>query len=618
MFIERKCDGCHVIGIMYGSYFCNEAYCNCRFHKVCAESPLEINHHPSHPEHPLLLTKMSPAEDGTPCDFCGQEILSTCYNCSTCKFKVDLICGTKPSPSVIEQPVCHDHTLVFFKKQILKEDQVTCEICKESISGPSYSCRKCNNVYFHLDCVHISKEVDHPCHSSHPLKIMTSESLIDDDDAQKSCCFCFVQPKKVIYHCSICNFTLCLGCTKRPPLPVVDDAKTHTHPLTLFSSKIKFTCKVAGMEIDSYESYICLKCDFVVSVYSVGIPRIININRHDHRISFTHHLGYKGAKCGICRESVSQYYGAYSCSICPNYVVHSGCAADFDIWDGVELEGIPETSEDIAPFKVMGDNLIRHFSHDKHSLLFLKDYDMVGDDYERYQCEACISPIGFGPVYSCQACRFVLHEKCAYFPIKKKLVFGPSPYKLENQDVHCSSISEPFVHNGHLHPLYFLKTTEIRNCNACRRDRDGYILTCSACNFDLCLYCATLPENIWHISDEHPLTIYYGGKEATSKNWCEVCEMELDSSKWFFICSDCGVTLHVGCVLGDFSRLTPNCSIPFEGREYLAILNCQNSRPFCRHCHDRCTAPVILQYKDDDEQNEYICSIPCLLSQFGS
>ncbi|XP_056844331.1 uncharacterized protein LOC108827059 [Raphanus sativus] len=616
MFIKGKCDGC----------------------QDCAESPLEINHHPFHPEHPLLLTKMAPAEDGTPCDFCGQEILSTCYTCPTCKFKVDLICGTKPWPSVIKNPVCHDHTLVFLKKR-MEEDKVPCEVCKESIDGPSYSCLECQNVYFHLDCVHLSKEVDHPSHSSHPLKIMPSESLIDDDDdAQKSCSFCLVQPKNVLYHCSICNFTLCLGCTKRPPPRVFYDAKTHTHPLTLFPSKIKFTCKVAGIEIDSY-SYICLKCDFLVSGYCVGSPRIININRHDHRISFTHHLGHKGAKCGVCRKSVSQYYGAYSCSICPKYAVHSRCATDFTVWNGMELEGIPETSEDTVPFKVMGDNLICHFMHEKHILLLLKDYDMVGDDYERLRCQACVSPIGFGSVYSCQECRFRIHEKCAHLPMKKNLVFSPRSYKLEYHqgnagycrlcgifsggfkytslamnglsfiDVHCSSISEPFVHNVHLHPLYFVRTKKERYCSACRRDPDCYMLNCSACGFDLCLYCATLPEKIWHISDEHPLTLYYGGKEATSKNWCEVCEIELDSSKWFYTCSDCGVTLHVQCVVGDFSRLFPNCSIRRGGKELLAILNYQN-RPFCRYCLIRCKAPLILQV--NDEHNEYICSISCL------
>ncbi|KAG2318236.1 hypothetical protein Bca52824_021358 [Brassica carinata] len=537
MFIIKECDGCHVKGVMYGSYFCNEAYCDCRLHKDCAESPLEINHHHSHPEHPLLLTKMSLEEYGTPCDFCGQQILSTYYTCPTCEFKVDLICGTKPSSSVIEHPVCHDHALMFLKKRRMKE-KVPCELCKEYIFGPSYSCLKCNNVYFHLDCVHLSKEVNHSCHSSHPLKMMPPESLIDDDDdddddkvifPQRSCHFCLDKPDEVLYHCSICNFTLCLGCTKRPPPLVVDDAKTHTHPLTLFSSNIIFICNVSGIIVRSYPSYICIKCDFIVSGYCIGLPRVININRHDHRITFTHHLARKGANCGVCRKRVSQYYGAYSCSICPDYVIHTRCAVDLERWNGLELEGIPETScEDTVPFEIW-----------------------------------------FGPFYSCQECSFVLHEKCAYLPMKKNLVFGSTSYELE-----------------------YHSQGKVIYCKLCDvfcggfKDLDSYLLTCSACGFDLCLYCATLPEKIWHISDEHPLTLYYSGKEATGKNWCEVCEMELlDSSKWFFTCSDCGVTIHVQCVLGDFSRFPPNYIATIDARPLSSCRSMTNIMDTFAHVH---------------------------------
>lgn len=112
-FFIAECGGCHVTETLYGGYFCNEAQCNRWFHKECAEAPLEINHHPYHPEHPLLLTIDSPARGDTPCDSCGQKILPPCYTCPTCEYKVDLICGIKPSPSVIEHPVSHDHPLVF-------------------------------------------------------------------------------------------------------------------------------------------------------------------------------------------------------------------------------------------------------------------------------------------------------------------------------------------------------------------------------------------------------------------------------------------------------------------------------------------------------------------------
>ncbi|CAA7055105.1 unnamed protein product [Microthlaspi erraticum] len=44
------------------------------------------------------------------------------------------------------------------------------------------------------------------------------------------------------------------------------------------------------------------------------------------------------------------------------------CATRKDVWDGIELEGIPEDTEYIAPFKVVGDNLIIHRFHGDHAL----------------------------------------------------------------------------------------------------------------------------------------------------------------------------------------------------------------------------------------------------------
>ena len=166
-FFLGECAGCHVKEHIYGGYICNEPCCYGWFHKECAEAPPEINHHPSHLEHPLLLTNDSQPKD-SPCDCCGKDLLSPCYTCPTCEFKVDLICGMKPSPPAIEHPMCHDHSLVFLKK---REVEVPCEACKESIDGPSYSCLECIHVYFHLDCVHLSKEMYHPCHPSHPLEV---------------------------------------------------------------------------------------------------------------------------------------------------------------------------------------------------------------------------------------------------------------------------------------------------------------------------------------------------------------------------------------------------------------------------------------------------------------
>ncbi|XP_019082616.1 PREDICTED: uncharacterized protein LOC109125445 [Camelina sativa] len=502
----------------------------------------------------------------SPCNLCGHKLIAPFYSCPTCEFKVDLTCGMKPSPPTIERPMCHEHPLVFLK---IREDEakVSCELCKKSIEGPSYACLGCY-VYFHVNCVHLSTEVHHPCHSSHPLKLIASYTLTDD--AEKSCLIC-EQPKGVVYHCSTCNFTTCVSCTKNPPPLVIEHTKTHEHPLTRFSKRFSYTCDVCG------------------------------------------HSGASYSNCGVCHQYISQYKRAYSCSVCPNYAVHFSCA--FSGWDGIEYEGKPEIIEDIAPYKVVGDNLICHFSHDKHPLK-IHTGDIIHDEHKR--CAACINPLGFGSIYVCEECCFFLHGKCANLPIKKIFVFDFLKYTLKavrgvsycnfcktlsggfkyiaqgrgDINVHCGSLSEPFVYNGHIHPLY-LKLVQ-GFCGGCNIKVEGYAMCCDNYDFCLCLYCASLPEMIWQKNDEHPLTLCSGVKES-SKYWCDHCEGEINPNVWFYTCFDCGVTIHAHCILGDFSRLMPGHIIYFMGIILEVVLNNHNTRLLCSQCHSRCKASVILK-----------------------
>lgn len=80
--------------------------------------------------------------------------------------------------------------------------------------------------------------------------------------------------------------------------------------------------------------------------------------------------------------------------------------------------------------------------------------------------------------------------------------------------------------------------------------QDEYTLRCDLCHFDLCWRCATVPEKIWHMSDdEHPLTLWWNQMvvswvpQERDEIWCDVCEAELDPINWFFTCFDCEVTL---------------------------------------------------------------------------
>ncbi|KFK35308.1 hypothetical protein AALP_AA5G267700 [Arabis alpina] len=95
--------------------------------------------------------------------------------------------------------------------------------------------------------------------------------------------------------------------------------------------------------------------------------------------------------CGVCRKSIDGDYGAYSCNKCSDYVVHSRCALAKDVWDGEELEGVPEkdyTIQDVKPFDMISEGVILHFLHDHHLLL---EVNILYD--EKKLCQACDLPI---------------------------------------------------------------------------------------------------------------------------------------------------------------------------------------------------------------------------------
>ncbi|CAN6840960.1 unnamed protein product [Brassica oleracea] len=640
---SHRCSGCRTTDNMYGVYFCNKFGCSIWLHKECTEAPLEINH-PSHPQHPLMLNNYDDSSDR--CVLCRGHLPPLRYTCFTCKITVDIACGMKPWPQVIEHPLCHSHPLIVKGNEV----SASCGVCKESNYGLFYLCIECN-VYFHLECVRFSQEVNHPCHSNHPLKLTAFDAFTDD--AEKTCILCGNYPRNVCYHCFICDFTSCLRCTRRPPPLVVEDMKTHQHQLIRISKRILYACDFCGLKRDTkyyHGSYICHQCDFVVHGMCIGLPRVISINRHDHRISFTYHIGPDYSKCGVCHQSISQYHGAYSCLVCPNYAVHSRCAIERDVWDGVELEGIPYVTEDMTPYKVVSDGLISHVSHVEHPLKLHKGNILY--DHEWIRCEACRDPVGFDSVFVCEKCCFLLHQKCANLPMKKKFIVDTELYKLEvdnlrvasycsecatlsdgfkysshdenrKVDVRCFSLSEPFVHAGHSHLLYFRKAY-YRNsiCDACMKmSNSRFTLACEDCRFNLCFFCATLPLRTWHRTDEHPL-ILCCDKKAGGQSWCDICERKLNPMLWFYTCSSCEVAIHAKCVIGDISRINPGSTIEFGGPElgwrnkiFEAVPNNQSTRPLCTKCHSRCKFSIFL--KEKNKASRYFCSSNCVYYYFN-
>ncbi|ESQ50780.1 hypothetical protein EUTSA_v10022573mg [Eutrema salsugineum] len=700
-FVSGRCVACcsplDNESYIYGGYRCNELGCKAVFHKECVEALPEITH-ASHPDHPLKLIRNHESMLII-CSMCQADWFEIGYCCSICEFYLHLRCAWRTTQLVLpENSHGHEHPLQLSLGDLSSSfvdyhGEEICKVCHSTISDYEfgYRCQQQCGFVLHVGCVYLAapggyshghehplqvslgdpseglehcevcsvpisvKEYANRCqqckfilhvgcfyeayHTSHPKHKLKSHKCTRDDAAKK-CLLCGIGFNRIVtlHHCDVCHFKICERCMhSQPPLAVLS-SRTHEHQLHLVPRHIKFTCDACGTQGDQ-SPYFCLQCNFMIHRECIDLPRVININRHDHRVYYTIRLGLGHGewKCKFCRQKVDGFYGGYSCYKCSDkkIVFHLRCATRKDVWDQVELEGTPE-EEEIPPFQVIGDDntTIKHVSHD-HNLEINKD-GMIQP--ESIRCTACVFQICSEPsFYSCKQCVFFLHEKCANLPLKKRHVCHNLPFTLRTDslkkmstcelcrehfsgfryesgtitlDVRCGTVTDSVVHDSHAHRLYyttcgFLSST---SCSVCNK-RISASFSCDWCEFRLCYWCVVLPQKVMrHRYDDHPLFLSYGESNVDEYYWCEACETKLNPKKWFYTCKHCGVVLHISCGFGILSYVMPGTrSSRIFDRSEKVVDNTSICRKLCCVCNSRCRLPTILSYQWDG----YTCSYNC-------
>ncbi|EOA17959.1 hypothetical protein CARUB_v10006374mg, partial [Capsella rubella] len=398
-------------------------------------------------------------------------------------------------------------------------------------------------------------------------------------------------------------------------------------------------CCACGLHSTKYPC-LCLQCSFIIHRTCIYLPRVIYINRHDHRISHVSSLAPGKWICRVCYEHVNGEYGAYSCSVC-SYVVHSKCATNGIIWDGRELEGVPEEDEEeeSEPFKVIDQNLIKHFSHDHILKASISSSRLMEP---REYCCACSLPLYSELSYKCTQCDFLLHDACANLPLKKRHeisirkltlsaksrhgakfenlflciaclryctgfsynIKADDDYPQYSLDVRCATISDAFKHESHPHWLYVsFEYQFLARCNGCD-SFCWFVLLCKDKNdcrgYNLCFRCATLPTLVINKYDDHPLSLCYGDKTMDATYCCGICEEDVYNKIWFYKCNECGSTLHTNCVFQNLMHSRPGYSLLIGNKGSFDLLpNNHLSRRLCYFCKIRCMGDFVLNKISD-------------------
>ncbi|KAG7626638.1 DC1 [Arabidopsis thaliana x Arabidopsis arenosa] len=522
--------------------------------------------------------------------------------------------------------------------------------------GTHFLCRGCYGEN-HEDNSKAPVEIKHPLHPKHSLQL----ALFNDDKTRQ--CYCCHEllrddTASMFYFCSPCDFGLKFTCAKKSPVLSIDQPKWHKHTLALFPSLDPQTCSLCALKHSNLLFYICPPCYFIAHQSCFSLPHVIRISRHLHFIFFTHSFPKGDWICGICRRKINNDYGGYHCikKGCL-YAVHSKCATQPNVWDGIEREGESEEEvEELEPFVTISDGIIQHFSHEDHHLTLDENN---GKDYDENKlCQACIMPIYFGNSYSCLQCDFILHEECAnlsrrlHHPIHPHLLtlISDNPlrdvgswnnsdrdycsacpslciagffYKCSKIDcdfrlhVQCATISEPLLHPSHMHHLFLTsKPNEERNCSVCAKAPGEYTketFNCieEECDYALCFKCATLPQQVRYKHDKHILPLSYGKKTSSMTYWCEACEGKINPEEGFYRCDEyCCVHLHITCLLGKDLYLKPRSSWSLSCGALLILPNyLWMSRPICSSCGNRCPQRIFLFLLSGAS---FFCSVYCI------
>jgi len=476
-----------------------------------------------------------------------------------------------------------EHPLIFVEElQNDGSNEFVCSGCDESVWGPAYKCSQHCNFSLHKSCAELPREIQHPLHPNHTLVLQVPPSRPKLCEAcYRSCERCF------FYHCNTCDFDgLHIECASGWRTKPED---CHQHEFISIFQQIQFTCELCGEDRNSFAQVcrICQLLAHTPCTEMPRTIKII-ADRHWLNLVYSLGQVMKEhddcVLCNLCGKKLNLKYAAYYCQQC-DFVAHLECARQNWIGPSDTVDSSIDLIED-RDFEE-GEELeaIKHFSHNHY--LFITRNEIEGH-HHKLICEGCKQSISV-PFYSCEQCDYFLHSKCARFPLKKRhpnhlhpltlsakgrendindLVYCNAcgcfshgfaytcvqdcPYSL---DIRCCSIPKTIKHEVHQHSL-FHAISSAEKCSACdgseEQGRNG-VFVCKECKFALGFKCATLPLKAKYEYDPHLLSLTHtitAENDDSEKYCCLICEEKRNPDDWFYYCGECNFTAHPRCIVG--------------------------------------------------------------------
>lgn len=229
----------------------------------------------------------------------------------------------------------------------------------------------------------------------------------------------------------------------------------------------------------------------------------------------------------------------------------------------------------MEPIKCEGQPNIEHRSH-QHPMPLVQIFTE-----EKVVCFACQSSCLGASTYACTRCKYFLHKWCAECPL--------------------TNLTHPSHPSHHLH-LCVEHDQNLITCLSCDRNVCSFILSCSECNWNMCIECYLLPKHLnqyyFHSNhpDDHP-NLTRSLSTNSSEFICSLCHLSFKSGTSRFECTKCGFVIDVDCALNPSITMEDSGHFRHFYHQHPMVLVIDDARDkgvdkSCLACHSPCISGV--------------------------